>query len=320
MLVDISPRTLKPSVSTKMAEPERRPILLALPESEWITARIADSTHAEIGAVTFHTFPDGESYVRVDSNVASRDVVIVASMHDPDAKLLSVLFLADALRDLGASSVGLVAPYLAYMRQDSRFRPGEAISSRTVASLVSSRVDWVVTVDPHLHRYASLSELYTIPAVALHAGAEIGHWISKAVRSPFIIGPDAESQQWVEEIAAAADAPFTVLTKTRRGDSDVLESTPVFSGHMSYTPVLVDDIISTGATMAAAVRHLRDQGSHHPICVATHAVFVGDAESQLRAAGAERVVTTNTILHQTNAIDVAGLIGATVRFASPLPV
>ena len=149
MHADTSLRTLRPSASTKMADWNKRPILLALPESESIASRIADVVHADIGAVTFHRFPDGESYVRVDSDVTSRDVVIVASMHDPDAKLLPLLILADGLRDLGATHVGLVAPYLAYLRQDTRFRPGEAISSRTVASLHSSRVDWLVTVDPH---------------------------------------------------------------------------------------------------------------------------------------------------------------------------
>jgi ribose-phosphate pyrophosphokinase len=298
---------------------DHRPVLFALPENESLTIRLAEMIRADLGGVTLHDFPDGESYVRIDSEVGSRDVAIVASLHQPNDKLLALLFLADALRELGAARVGLVTPYLAYMRQDARFRPGEAITSRTVASLLSARIDWLITVDPHLHRYASLDALYTVPSTAILASAEVGHWIGVNVMNPFIIGPDAESRQWVERIAKAANAPFTVLTKTRHGDTDVIESIPDLGVHVASTPVLVDDIISTGRTMAAAVRHLRDQGAHSPICLATHAVFAENAEAELRSAGAARIVTTNTIVHHTNAIDVAPLISAAIKLDVAVP-
>jgi len=292
-------------------------VLFALPESESIADRLAERVGADVGRLTLHTFPDGESYLRIESDVASRDVTIVASLHWPNDKLLPLLLLADTARELGATRVGLVAPYLAYMRQDTRFHPGEAISSRTVASLLSPRLDWLITVDPHLHRYRSLDELFTIPAMTIRASAEIGHWIGNNVSSPFIIGPDAESKQWVERIARAADAPFTVLAKTRRGDADVVETVPDLARHADRTPVLVDDIISTGKTMATAVRHLHDQSAHHVVCVATHAVFAGNAEAELRASGAARIVTTNTIPHHTNAIDVTALIAAAMQVDVP---
>jgi ribose-phosphate pyrophosphokinase len=285
-------------------------VVLALPGSESIAIRLAEGMHATLGAVHFHTFPDGESYVRIDDDVAAREVVIVASLREPNEKLVNLVFLSDAARDMGATRVGLIAPYLAYLRQDTRFHPGEAITARTVAAMLSAHVDWLVTVDPHLHRFASLAELFSIPALNVHAGSEIGRWIGRNVAAPFIIGPDAESRQWVERIASAADAPFTVLTKIRRGDTKVIESVPDLGEHRSCTPVLVDDIISTGHTMIAAVRHLRDQAALPPVCVATHAVFAADAEAQLEAAGAARVVTTNTIVHQTNAIDIVPMIAA----------
>ena len=285
-------------------------VVLALPGSESIAIRLADGMHSPLGAVHFHTFPDGESYVRIDEDVASREVVIVASLREPNEKLVNLLFLSDAARDMGAARVGLIAPYLAYLRQDTRFHPGEAVTARTVAALLSGHVDWLVTVDPHLHRFSSLADLFSISALNVHAGSEIGRWIGRHVAAPFIIGPDAESRQWVERIAKAAEAPFTILSKVRRGDADVIESVPDLGRYKSRTPVLVDDIISTGHTMIAAVRHLRDQAAIAPICVATHAVFALDAEAQLQAAGAARVVTTNTIVHQTNAIDVAPMIAA----------
>ena len=160
---------------------------------------------ATAGVLTAHTFPDGESLVRVDTDPRDRDVVIVATLHAPNAVVLPLLFLADALRDLGARQVGLVAPYLAYMRQDARFHPGEAITARSFADLISNAVDWVVTVDPHLHRFTSLADIYRAPAVAVHTARTIGEWVAAHVPHPLIVGPDGESRQWAESVAAARE-------------------------------------------------------------------------------------------------------------------
>jgi ribose-phosphate pyrophosphokinase len=297
----------------------RDPLIVALAGNEAAAARLADTLGGEIGALVVHEFPDGESYVRIDTDPASRHVVVVATLRCPDSLLAPLVFLADALRDLRAAHVGLVAPYLAYMRQDTRFRPGEAITSRSFAALVSQRFDWLVTVDPHLHRFSSLRDLYAIPATALDAGPALGTWIAANVRSPFIIGPDAESRQWAERMANAAQAPFTILEKSRRGDTDVVESIPHIDDHRLRTPVLVDDIISTGRTMIAAIEHLREQGASAPVCVAVHAVFAGDSFDELIRAGASRIVTTNTISHGSNAVDVIPAIADAVkqRLASP---
>jgi len=258
-------------------------------------------------------FPDGETYIRVDTPPAAREVVLVATIRHPNDKTLPLIFLADAVRDLGASRVGLVAPYLAYMRQDARFRPGEAVTSRSFARLISRSMDWLLTVDPHLHRFATLRDLYSVPAAAAHAAPDLGKWIAYNISSPWIIGPDAESFQWVKGIAAAAGAPFSVLAKDRRSDTEVIESIPDSSAYRSRTPVLVDDIISTGHTMIAAIEHLRGDGSPAPACVAVHAVFAEGAYDELQAAGASCVVTTNTIPHPSNCVDVTPALAAALR-------
>jgi ribose-phosphate pyrophosphokinase len=283
-------------------------LFFATPGNETFTRRLALVASGEVGDVTFHEFPDGETLVRLDTNPVSRDVVLVSTLRHANDTVLPLIFLADAARELGAQRVGLVAPYLAYMRQDTRFHAGEAITSRTFARLLSQGVDWLLTVEPHLHRFAALRELYTIPATAVHVAAEIGCWIADNVASPFIVGPDAESRQWVDGIARAAHAPSTVLTKVRRGDTEVVESIPQLGEHRGRTPVLVDDIISTGQTMLAAVHHLRDEGAVTPVCVGVHAVFAPGAYAALQDAGAARVVTTNTIAHPSNGIDVVPAI------------
>jgi ribose-phosphate pyrophosphokinase len=300
-----------------MTDRQSRPLFLSAPGNEDFTERLATASAGTVGAVTVHTFPDGESLVRIDTAPASRDIVIVSTFRRPNEQTLPLIFLADTARELGARRVGLVAPYLPYMRQDTRFHAGEAITSRSFARLLSRAVDWLITVEPHLHRFAALDEVYTIPTTAVHVTRELARWIADNVRAPFLIGPDAESRQWVEGIARAASAPFTVLTKQRRGDTDVIESIPELGDHRSRTPVLVDDIISTGTTMVAALRHLGEIKTPPPLCVAVHAVFAADAHAQLLAAGASRIVTTNTIAHASNGIDVVPAVSEALARSRP---
>jgi ribose-phosphate pyrophosphokinase len=233
-------------------------------------------------------------------------------LHDPDSKIPALLFAASTARELGAARVGLVAPYLAYMRQDKRFTEGESVTSLHFAKLISRYVDWLVTVDPHLHRRTSLDDIYSVPSIVVHAAPLLAQWIRANVDSPVLIGPDSESEQWVSEVAREANAPWLVLEKIRRGDRDVSVSIPDPGALRDRTPVLVDDIISTARTMMAAAHHLAGRGLAPPVCVGVHAVFAGTAYADLAAAGVARVVTCNTIAHESNAIDVSGPLAEAV--------
>ncbi len=292
-----------------------KPLLLPLPGNEEIGERLADRIGAERGQPTVRRFPDAESYVRLDRTVAGRSIVLVCTLDRPDDKLLPLLFTAAAARELGAARVGLVAPYLAYMRQDHRFQEGEAVTSRYFAALIAGAVDWLVTVDPHLHRISSLNEIYSIDARVVRAAPMVAEWIAARVERPVLVGPDAESAQWVSAVAADAGSPFMVLEKVRRGDRDVEIAMPEVSRWSGHTPVLVDDIVSTARTMIETVRHLRRAGLRPPVCVGVHAIFAGAAYQELRAAGAASVVTCNTIPHPSNAIDLTGAIADGVRGA-----
>ncbi len=285
-----------------------KPLLFALPGNTHLADSLVSQLDAERGTLTLREFPDGESYVRIDSPVAGREVVLLCTLDRPNAKLLPLLFLARTARELGATRVGLIAPYLAYMRQDQRFHEGEAVTSRHFAQIVSLFADWLVTVDPHLHRFSDLDEIYSVPNRVVHAAPLISQWVAR-LNTPVLIGPDGESEQWVAAVARAAGAPYLVLQKIRRGDRDVEVSVPDIELHRSRTPVLVDDIISTAHTMIETVGQLKRAGLAPPVCVGVHAVFAGSAYRDLRAAGATRVVTCNTIEHETNAIDVAAVVG-----------
>ena len=196
------------------------------------------------------------------------------------------------------------------------------MTSSAFARLLSGFLDWLVTIDPHLHRRSRLEEIYSIPCSVLHAAPAISAWIREHVDRPLIVGPDAESLQWVEAIANAADAPHIVLRKQRRGDRDVEVSVPDVDRWKGHTPVLADDIISTARTMIETVRHLRRTQLAPPICIGVHAVFAGDAYDALQDAGAARIITCDAIAHPSNGIRLGGLLGCSVRSmleASPQP-
>ena len=161
-------------------------------------------------------FPDGDLYLRYQPIVKNKTVIIVQSFQPhPDQSLFDVIFAAETARDLGAKKVVLVAPYLAFMRQDKRFHPGEAISSKIMGKHLSLAVDSIITIDPHLHRYKSLSEVFSCKSTCLSSNALIGEYVKKKVKNAVIIGPDGESFQWAEVIAKEAGVECTVLLKTR---------------------------------------------------------------------------------------------------------
>ncbi len=285
-------------------------VLLCFPAQEALGRSLAPALRARVAKVAWRRFPDGESLVAIDENLRKADVAIVASLHHPDDIALPLRFAAETAREFGARSVGLIAPYLGYLRQDTRFHPGEAVSATLFARFLEDSFDWLLTVDPHLHRIPALGELFTIPVGNVAAAPAIAEWIRANAPDAVVIGPDSESRQWVEDVARRAAVPAQVLEKVRRGDRDVVVTLPDVARARGRTPVLVDDIVSTGHTLLATLAQLRALGLPPAICLATHAVFADGAHEQLLAAGAARVVSTDTIPHATNAIGIAALLAA----------
>ena len=290
-----------------------KPLLYAFPDDENFAQRLVSHLDVERSSFEWRRFPDRESLITLQGDCRGRDVIILCTLTDADVKTLPLYFLAATARELGARRVGLVAPYLAYMRQDERFHPGQSRSAHSYAELMSTTFDWLITVDPHLHRISSLDEIYSIPTIAVSAMPAVADWVRANARHPVLIGPDAESSQWVDRVAQSIGAPSIILEKVRHGDRNVQVSDFDPARVRGRTPIVLDDIASSGRTFVEVLKKLSAAGVTDATCVVVHALFADSAESTLVAAGAGRIVSTNTVSHETNAIDVTPLVAAAIQ-------
>lgn len=282
--------------------------------SEKIAKALAKKLHAPYTPLTISHFPDGDIYLKYNALLKGKTLVIVQSFQpNPDQSLFHLLFAADTAKDLGAKKVILVAPYLAYMRQDARFHPGEAISSKIVGKLLSKVVDKIITFDPHIHRYRSLKDIFSCSATKLTANGLIAEYIRKHWKKPLIVGPDGESYQWAKRIAQGMGASCTVFEKTRHSSRHVqvkmVKPVPVAGKEV----VIVDDIISTGHTMIEAAKVLKKMGAKTITAIGIHGLFVEGAYEKMKKAGFGKIITTNCIEHPSNGIDVAPLLVKELR-------
>ncbi|AUD78838.1 ribose-phosphate pyrophosphokinase [Kangiella profundi] len=281
----------------------RKPLVFSL-DNHSLADSLAKTKSVQRGKFDVRQFPDGESYLRITSDVEGRVCIVVADLSHPNAKYLPLLFLVETLRELGASQVGLVAPYLSYMRQDRRFVDGEAVTSRIFAKSLSQHIDWLVTVDPHLHRYHSLDEIYTVPSQVVQGAPALAQWL-KSKTNLLLVGPDSESEQWVSDIANYSQHPFVIGEKQRFGDRHVEVSLPNIDAYRDKTAVIIDDVISSGQTILECIKYLKSKGVEHIQCIAVHGIFADDSDQVLIKAGLSQLATTNTIPHSSNAIDIS---------------
>lgn len=292
------------------------PLVIPLPGNEALAASFGQAVHGELGSLETRAFPDGETYLRLLQDPNGRPVVLVCTLDRPDPKFLPLIFAAATARELGATKVSLVAPYLCYMRQDKRFHEREAITSTLFAGQLSSAFDELVTVDPHLHRYRSLSEIYSIRTAVVHSAPLIAEWIKRNEAKAVLIGPDIESEQWVSEVAVLAATPYRVLRKERLGDRNVKITIQDLHDLRDHTPILIDDIVSSGRTMIEAARQLRREGLAAPVCIAVHALFSPETEKALQEVS-RQLVTTTTVPHSTNSIDISAAIAKSYLTLNP---
>lgn len=289
-------------------------LLVGFPDGGDLAERLAAALDMPFREASLHRFPDGESLVRLDAS--PRHAVIVRSLDRPNAKLVELQFLAAALRERGAERIDLVAPYLAYMRQDMEFNPGEVVSQRIMGQWLSGLFDGIVTVEPHLHRTHDLTSVFPgRPALALTAAPLVGAWARSAGADDvwIVLGPDEEAGDLVAGVAAAAGTPGICGRKNRRGDRDVTVTLPPGTDLSGRTVLLVDDVVSSGGTLLDVARAAKLHGAARILACAVHAVFPEEMMEVFRVAGIEQVVSSDGVPHPTNAIPLTGMLADAVR-------
>ncbi len=267
--------------------------------SRAIGARIAEHLGAGVVETSLSRFPDGEIYLR--TGPLDETTVVVGSLLSGDS-LVELLLLIDACH---RSEVLLVIPYLGYARQDREFRPGEPVSARAMAQALSHGVSRVVTVN--VHKESVLSH-FAVPASQVNLAPEVGEYISGlGLENPLILAPDKGAEPFAAAVASRGGWEVDHLEKTRISGEEVRVE-PRKGNPWTGDVVLVDDIISTGGTIATATRMLRARGAKgvHAVCV--HGLFAGSARDLLRSAGIGQLAASDTIESPNSLYSASGPI------------
>lgn len=299
-------------------------LLLSFDDQATQAGALASACGLPLALVKRHRFPDGELRLQLpfaEQGPLPRCVVVYRSLHQPNEKLVELMLLALQARAWGVQRLLLVAPYLAYMRQDVSFHPGEIVSQRQVGAVLANWFDGVSTVDPHLHRVATLAE--AVPSGwtdTLSAAPLLAEHIATQVQAPVLIGPDSESAQWVATAAQHIGCEHGVCSKERLGDREVVIELPPLDVTDRHV-VLLDDMASSGRTLAVAARQLRARGASRVDVAVTHALFNDDALDTVYSAGVDHVWSTDSVAHASNAVALAPLLATSVhRFLGAKPV
>lgn len=256
-------------------------------------------------------FPDGERYVKLNGSCKGETVGIVQSTYrEPDELLMEFVMLADAAHGDGASKVIGIFPYLAYLRQDARFHHGEALSSQVFARMIrSSDISKLIAIDPHLHRIHDLNQLFNIPTMNLSAMPDLALYLSEHMKlvNPIVVAPDEEASQWAAKVASQLKVEYIIARKVRLGD-DMVNIEFRGPSMNQRDVIIVDDIVSTGGTVAKMAVSLRKQSVGRIIVLVTHGLFTPGAYHRIRTSGVDEVIATDSVPNEYGFVSVAPLI------------
>lgn len=299
-------------------------IILGGSASTDLAEKVAKELGQKPGKIEGKRFPDGERYVRIHEDTKGQDVAVIQSLYrTPDEYIFEYLLIADTLRDMGANKIIGVTPYLAYARQDSRFYPGEALSSAAVAKLFESAgTSSILTIDCHLHRLGDVSKVFTIPARNLSAMPTLGKYARDVLKpkNPIVVGPDEEADQWAGTVAKELNAQHTTFTKKRiRKEGETESKLEMDIGDVDLKGrdvVFADDIISTGGTIVQAAKAAKKMGARRMFVLCTHPVLADAALKKVKAAGVVKVIGTDTIPSPVSTVSVAPVIAEALKNSS----
>lgn len=283
------------------------------PASKGLGEKTAELAGLEVVEVAYRAFPDGESYVRLESSVQDEHVVIVQTTSAPqDTRLMQLAFLANASKRNGACKVTVVVPYLGYARQDKMFLEGEGVSVETVAGMLKAAgVDAMITVN--IHAESALKE-FPFPAKTLSAIPLLAeYFVKKGFEKAFALAPDKGAMYIAEQAQSVLGGGAGHLNKKRNRYTGQTTQKGEGLDVKGQTVIIFDDIISTGGTIVGATKILRELGAVRVFTACVHPVLVGDAEQRILNAGVEEVVGTDSIASHVSKVSLAPLIAKALK-------
>jgi ribose-phosphate pyrophosphokinase len=287
-------------------------LVLYFDDERETACRFAETAGFTSAVVNRHRFPDGELKLRLPASLPAK-VIVYRSLVHPNEKLIELLFVAQTARQLGASDLTLIAPYLAYMRQDIAFHEGEVVSQKVIGRFLAQVFDGLVTIDPHLHRVSTLEEASPVKrAITLSGAPLLGDYIAQKIPDAFLLGPDSESSQWIASAAKKHGFDHAACEKIRRGDKDVQVQLPA-ADLKDRRVVILDDVASSGRTLAKATRAAIEAGASSVDVAVTHALFAEDALQVIREAGVRHIWSTDCIAHESNVVSIAAMLAEALR-------
>lgn len=262
---------------------------------------IAQTLGTRLGVISLHRFPDGELHVAVRDSLRGHDVFLLQSTSPPfETHFLELLLLADACRRAGAVRITAVVPYFGYARQDRRASGREPVGARLIADLFSAAgIHRLVAIDLHS---PTLEGFFSFPLEHLTAVPALAAALGNGLRECVVVAPDLGAARLADRYGRALDLPVAMVHKTRVTGEEVMVR-GVTGDVVGRAPIIVDDMISTGATIAAAVAALREAGCRPQFTVvATHALLVGGAVALLQQLALEELIVTDSVAIPAGAV------------------
>jgi ribose-phosphate pyrophosphokinase len=285
-------------------------LVAAGPASLDIAASVASKLGAKLAKVEAISFPDGESKVKILDEPRNKNVAIVQSLYPPqDKHLFQLLLIAHKLSEDGAE-VNAVVPYLAYARQDKEFLRGEVVSLGVISHLMRSvGIKRLVTVD--IHSAQGLG-LFSIPAYSCSAIPLLAEYVTlnHNLSHPIAVSPDFGSSSRAEAFAAIIKSEYVSFKKVRDRNTGAIITEEQNLSLRGRDAIIVDDMISTGGSVAKCAELLKKYGARKIVVACTHAILVGGAADKMISAGVDEIIASNTVPSKFSKVDVAPLLAS----------
>lgn len=282
--------------------------IIAGPTSAGLSRKVAELLHSRIVDVEAKSFPDGESYVRLTAPVRGEEVAVIQTLSRPqDTSTIQLLQLMWAAKDCGATKVIAVTPYFAYARQHKRFLEGEAISAVMLATLIQETgAEAFITVDAH---NTDSMKGFTIPVINIDASPVVSEKLREMrLQRSSIVAPDEGALNRARSLAGLLDGDAFFMKKSRDRVTGKISTAEVDFDISGKNIIIFDDVISTGGTVAESIKILRRHNPARIVVACVHALMVGDALDRILVAGAEEVISTDTLPTTVETVSVAPLI------------